>query len=108
MAFIGGEAGGSVTGVFAWDLVATPQGGGSIVLSGTPQLTGLSFEDLVLEVSGLARLTVANGNIDFNAPPGQAVATANDATLEFLIDGLQGISGTIMTVELFDDIGQQA
>ena len=43
---------------------ATPQSDGSIVLSGTPQLTGLSFEDLVLEVSGLARLTVANGNID--------------------------------------------
>ena len=105
LSFIGGDASGSVTGVFSWDLVATPQSNGSMVLSGAPQLTGLSFENIVLEVSGLARLTVANGNIDFTAPPGEAIATANNATLEFLIDGLLGISSTIGTVQLFDDLG---
>ena len=101
----GGNAGGSLTADFQWDLLSSPLPDGSFALSGAPRVNGLVFDSLALEIAGLARLTVDEATIDFAAPPGGAVASANDSRLEFLVEGIEGVGGNIGQVTLFDDIG---
>lgn len=105
LSFLGGSASGTTTASFLWDLSATPQPDGTLALAGLPELQGVLFEQVVLEVDGIARLIVPEASIDFSAPPGDAVATADNVTLQLLMPGLEGISGNVASVALFDDLG---
>ena len=101
---LGGSGSGSATADFTWDLLATPQADGTLALSGEPQLDALTFEQIVLEVEGLVRLRISEATYDGGPEGNGAIATANGVTLELLVDGLQGVTGTIDGVQLYDEL----
>ncbi|MEM6314632.1 MAG: hypothetical protein AAF743_11115, partial [Planctomycetota bacterium] len=105
LSFLGGDASGSTTADFDWTLTATPEPDGTLTLDGTPRLTGVLFENILFEVDGLLRLAVPSAELDFDDPPDGAVARADGATLQILVDGFEGVGGTIGNVVLFDDNG---
>ncbi|WP_428388470.1 Calx-beta domain-containing protein [Mucisphaera sp.] len=105
LTFVGGAASGSVTAGFEWDLLIEHVPSGVLALSGAPQLNGLLFDQLVFEIEGLARLRIPDAAIDFSGATLPVVATADGATLELLLDGLEGVSGSVDNISLYDELG---
>ncbi len=101
----GGSVSGTTTAGFRWDLLSTPQPDGSLTFSGQPELIGIGVENLELEIADFVRITVEAAQIDFQAQPGEAVATASQAQITFLHPAFQNLTATVDQVELFDDLG---
>ncbi|MEQ9461481.1 MAG: Calx-beta domain-containing protein [Phycisphaeraceae bacterium] len=106
LSFIGGSTSGSTTADFFWVLFS---GGGSTggptISGGPPEILGVLFDQLFFEIDDLARLRIPSAAIDFSGTTLPVVATADGATLEFLVDGLEGVSGSVDNITLYDDLG---